>query len=67
MVRTSSITLAVLRTLSRPEPPPDLHSRIMEAIHAETARHQRHRRIRRAAVGALAAMMHVVVLQIGER
>lgn len=67
MEHTALITPAALRTLSRPEPPPDLRPRIMETIHAERACKRRYRRVRRAAVGALAAMMHVVTLHGGKR
>lgn len=54
-----------LRTLSRPEPPPDLHDRIVAAIDAEAARQQRHRRLRRYVAGGLAALVMLVVIVHG--
>jgi hypothetical protein len=57
-----------LRTLSRPEPPPDLHDRIVAAIGAEVTRQQRRRRLRRyAAVGLAALLMLVATVHGGVR
>jgi hypothetical protein len=54
-----------LCTLSRPEPPPDLHDRIAAAIRAEAARQQRRRRLRRYAAGGLAALVLLVGIMHG--
>lgn len=62
MTRTVALTPAALRTLSRPEPPPDLHERISVAIRAEAARQQRRHRVRRAAIGLTAVLVFVVLL-----
>jgi hypothetical protein len=65
---TVAITPEVLRTLSRPEPPPDLHDRIATAIRAEAARQQRRFRLRRfAAIGLMALLAFLVVLYGGVR
>ncbi len=62
MARTVAITPTVLRTLSRPEPPPDLHDRIVVAIRAEAARQRRQRLRRFAAIGLIAGLARVVML-----
>jgi hypothetical protein len=54
-----------LRTLSRLEPPPDLHARIAAAIRAEAARQQRRQRIRRYVAGGLAVLVMLVVIVHG--
>ena len=64
MEHTALITPAAMRTLSRPEPPPDLHRRIVAIICAEAARQRRRRRIYRAAIGAI-AVLTLVALQHG--
>jgi hypothetical protein len=50
-----------LRTLSRPEPPPELHARIAAAIRVEAAR-QRYRRLRRCAFAGVTALLSLVVV-----
>lgn len=50
-----------LRTLSRPEPPPELHARIAAAVRVEAAR-QQHRRLWRRAFAGVTALLSLVVV-----
>jgi hypothetical protein len=63
MARIALITPSALRTLSRPDPPPDLHPRIVAAIRAEAEGRKRRRRIWRAAIGAIAVLTLMLVLR----
>jgi hypothetical protein len=65
MASIVAITPAMLRTLSRPEPPPDLHDRIAAAIHAEAARQQRRYRLRRFATIGLMIILALIIVQHG--
>jgi hypothetical protein len=53
-----------LRTLSRPEPPPELHARIAAAVRVEAARQQQ-RRVRRCALAGVTALLSLVVVVHG--
>ncbi len=48
--------------LSRPEPPPGLHNRIVATIHAEVARERQRRRIRRYTGLAIAALLSLIAI-----
>jgi len=48
--------------LSRPEPPPGLHDRIVATIHAEAARERQRRRIRRYTGLAIAALLSLIAV-----
>lgn len=48
--------------LSRPEPPPGLHNRIVATIHAEVARERQRRWIRRYTGLAIAALLSLIAI-----
>ncbi|MDQ2785994.1 MAG: hypothetical protein M3Y58_13445 [Chloroflexota bacterium] len=54
-----------LRTLSRPEPPPELHARIAAAVRVEAARQQQYRRLRRGVFAGVTALLSLVVVVHG--
>jgi len=51
-----------VRALSRPEPPPGLHNRIVAAINAEAARERQRRRLRRCIGLAIAVLPWLIVV-----
>jgi hypothetical protein len=48
--------------LARPEPPPELHDRIVRAVYAETARARRQIKLRRCAIVGLATLCSFVAV-----
>jgi len=51
-----------VHALSRTEPPPELHDRIVAIIHAEAARERQRRRIRRCTGLAIAVLLSLIAV-----